>query len=429
MIPRTPPGYTSRPRAASGDDELVLPSTPELPSVFGRYTLTKVLGEGGMARVYLAEKAGPGGFLTESALKVVKRKAGKRSEFVHLLTREAIIGGQLRHPNIVATRDFDQVDGHYYIDMEYVEGRTLEELMRVAKKGDGFPPILALDLVRQLCRGLAYAHAMCDRDGRPLDIIHRDIKPGNIMVSTHGVAKITDFGIAKAAVETGVVTATNVVRGTPLYMSPEQATGQPLDRRSDLFSVGLILFEMLTGKRLFEMKDIVSTMESIARAEIGDAPQKLDAIVPGLGPVFRRLMALHPAARHRDGEELGRDIADLTNRLADAKDLDAETAALASLRKLSTDADARPVQGHRQPAPTLPDSMPRADISLTNLDRIDASNASDYLPADSLEPMPELGPDGEETIPYLDPVIRRTGLNLKAVLDSVADGDSASDDE
>ena len=374
-----------------------------------------------MARVYLAEKTGPGGFLTESALKVVKRKAGKRSEFVNLLTREAIIGGQLRHPNIVATRDFDQVDGHYYIDMEYVEGRTLEELMRVAWKGDGFPPILALDLVRQLCRGLAYAHALADREGRPLDIIHRDIKPGNIMISTHGVAKITDFGIAKAAVETGVVTATNVVRGTPLYMSPEQATGQPLDRRSDLFAVGLILYEMLTGKRLFEMKDIVSTMESIARAEIGEAPERLDKIVPGVARVFRRLMALHPAARHRDGEELGRDIADLTNRLADAQGLEVEVAAIASLRKLSTDADAKPVTPPRQPAPTLIDSLPRAGIALSNLDQIDASNASDYLPADSLEPIDNLhDPDSEETIPYLDPVIRRTSLNLRAVLESAS---------
>ncbi len=402
---------------------MVLPSTAELPTTFGRYKLTKVLGEGGMARVYLAQKAGPGGFLTESALKIVKRKAGRRSEFVQLLTREAIIGGQLRHPNIAATRDFDQVDGHYYIDMEYVEGRTLEELMRVAKKGDGFPPILALDLVRQLCRGLAYAHAMCDRDGRPLDIIHRDIKPGNIMVSHHGVAKITDFGIAKAAVETGVVTATNVVRGTPLYMSPEQATGQPLDRRSDLFSVGLILYEMLTGTRLFEMRDIISTMESIARAEIGDAPVLLSGIVPGLGPVFRKLMALHPAARHRDGEELGRDIADVTNRLADAHDIEPDAAAAEALRQLTTDADARPVQPDRHPAPTLPDSLPRADISLFKLDQIDASNASDYM-HDSIPPLDSgADPDGLETLPYLDPVIRRTALNLKAVLDSVAETD------
>lgn len=403
---------------------MVLPSQNDLPAAFGRYELLSVLGEGGMARVYLATKSGPGGFKTESALKVVKRKAGRRSEFVQLLTREAIIGGQLRHPNIVATRDFDVVDGHYYIDMEYVEGRTLEDLLRVAWKGRGgrpprgFPPVLAMDLARQVCRGLAYAHAMADRSGKPLDIIHRDIKPGNIMVSNHGVAKITDFGIAKAAVETGVVTATNVVRGTPLYMSPEQATGQPLDHRSDLFSLGLILYEMLTGERLFEMKDIVSTMESIARAEIGDAPQRLDKLVPGLGPVFRKLMSLYPNRRQADGDELSAELGELTNRLAEAEEMDADRAALASLRKLSTDAEAEPVAPKKGPTPTIPDAEPaRASISLASLDRIDASNISSYLPKE-----PE--PDDVETKPFLDPVIRRTGLNLKTVLGD-DDGDPA----
>ncbi|MCO4771557.1 MAG: serine/threonine protein kinase [Deltaproteobacteria bacterium] len=398
---------------------MVLPSTNDLPQAFGRYELLSVLGEGGMARVYLATKSGPGGFKTESALKVVKRRAGRRSEFVQLLTREAIIGGQLRHPNIVATQDFDQVDGHYYIDMEYVEGKTLEDLLRAAWRGKngrpprGFPPILALDIARQLCRGLGYAHAMADRSGKPLNIIHRDIKPGNIMISTHGIAKITDFGIAKAAVETGVVTATNVVRGTPLYMSPEQATGQPLDHRSDLFSLGLIFYEMLTGKRLFEMKDIVSTMESIARAEIGDAPERLDVIVPGLGPVFRRLMSLSPSSRHPDGDSLGSQLAELSNRLADLHDLDIDKAAMASLRGLSTDAESQPVK--KSPAPTLEDSEPvRADISLASLDRIDASNISSYLPKPHAE---EEDPDTAETLPYVDPVIRRTALNLSAVLD------------
>jgi len=394
---------------------VVLPSQSDLPQTFGRFELQSVLGEGGMARVYLATKSGPGGFKTESALKVVKRRAGKRSEFVDLLTREAIIGGQLRHPNIVATQDFDQVDGHYYIDMEYVEGRTLEALMRVAWKGRrgrparGFPPILALDLVRQLCRGLGYAHAMTDRSGKPLDIIHRDIKPGNIMVSNHGIAKITDFGIAKAAVETGVVTATNVVRGTPLYMSPEQATGQTLDHRSDLFSVGLILYEMMTGKRLFEMKDIVSTMESIARAEIGDAPNVMDAIVPGIAPVFRRLMSLNPSARHPDGDTLGQAIGELTSRLADVHDIDIDAAAMESLNHLSTAADVMPVK--IGPAVTLEDSEPiRAGISLASLARIDASNISSYLPKDQYDP------DATETMPYVDAVIRRTALNLSAVL-------------
>ena len=389
---------------------LVLPSPSDLPVDFGRYRLQRVLGEGGMARVYLSEKSGPMGFSTHVALKIVKRKAGKRSEFVSLLTREAVIGGFLRHPNIVATLDFDQVEGHYYIAMEYVEGRSMEDLIRAARRRkEPFPPLLALDIVVQMCRGLAYAHSLCDRDGKPLNIIHRDVKPGNIMVSTHGVAKITDFGIAKASVETGVVTATNVVRGTPVYMSPEQATGRPLDHRSDLFALGLILFEMLTGRRLFEMKDIVSTMESIARAQIGGAPEDLDAIVPGLGSTFRRLMQLHPRARHGDAGELGEELTEHARGLARLSSDDAW--ATASVRaQLQTLSDAvGDGEGTRERTPTVQSTGARIPADLASIEEMDGSHIRELVERD-------LAPnDRNETLPWLDPVIRRTAVLLAAV--------------
>lgn len=381
----------------------------------------RVLGEGGMARVYLTEKTGPMGFSTHIALKIVKRKAGRRSEFVSLLTREAVIGGFLRHPNIVATLDFDQVDGHYYIAMEYVEGKTLEDLIRAARKREEpFPALLALDLIVQMCRGLGYAHSLCDREGKALNIIHRDIKPGNIMVSTHGVAKITDFGIAKASVETGVVTATNVVRGTPLYMSPEQATGRPLDHRSDLFAVGLILFEMLTGRRLFEMKDIVSTMESIARAQIGSAPEDLDAIVPGLGPVFRRLMQLHPKARHNDAVELGEELAACAQSLLKQSSDDAW--ATASVREqLNTLNEAATDTPSDERTPTQPSTGARIGVDLASIEEMDGSHIRDLVEQKSDK--------DQETLPWLDPVIRRTAVLLKAVDAEAIEGEPPVQDD
>ena len=374
-----------------------------------------------MARVYRSEKSGPMGFATEVALKIVKRKAGKRSEFVSLLTREAVIGGFLRHPNIVATLDFDQVDGHYYIAMEFVEGHTLEHLIKAANKsGRGFPPLLGLDIIQQICRGLSYAHSLADRTGKRLDIIHRDIKPGNIMVSNHGVAKITDFGIAKAAVETGVVTATNVVRGTPLYMSPEQATGRPLDFRSDLFSVGLILYEMMTGKRLFEMKDIVSTMESIARAEIGEAPAVVDAIVPGLGGILRRLLQLHPMARYDDAEEIEVEIAELSIALANTTSEDAPSLR-ESLKALTTDAFPPAVPGP-SPTPTVVDTdnrIPVDALSLDEMDGVDIRRMAEEAAAEAADKATAAlrDSDDQETVPFLDPVIRRTFLGLRQVID------------
>ena len=391
----------------------MLPNRADLPTEFGRYELVDVLGEGGMARVYLAQRTGPMGFQTDLALKIVRRRAGKKSEFVSLLTREAVIGGFLRHPNIVATVDFDQVDGHYFIGMEYVEGHALEDLMKIAKRERGaFPPLLALDIMQQVCRGLSYAHRLRDRQGRPLNIIHRDIKPGNIMVSKHGVAKITDFGIAKASVETGVVTATNVVRGTPLYMSPEQATGRSLDFRSDLFSVGLILHEALTGKRLFEMRDIVSTMENIARAEIGTAPEEVDAIVPGIGRLLRRLLQLHPKARFDDAEEVEYALADLANHMAGADDNAGETSLREILRALTTSSSHEPVEAHRTPrTPTMAISDPRIDIDEGTLGDLDGSAIRSMA---SLERAGDAD-WGAVTIPFGDPVIRRTSALLKAV--------------
>ena len=390
-----------------------------------------VLGEGGMARVYRAEKSGPMGFATEVALKIVKRKAGKRSEFVSLLTREAVIGGFLRHPNIVATLDFDQVDGHYYIAMEFVEGNTLEDLIKTAWREGRFPPLLALNISQQVCRGLSYAHNLCDRNGKRLEIIHRDIKPGNIMVSNHGVALITDFGIAKAAVETGVVTATNVVRGTPLYMSPEQATGRPLDFRSDLFSVGLILYEMLMGARLFEMKDIVSTMESIARAEIGSAPEDVDKVVPGVGAVLRRLLQLHPLARYDDAEEVEGSLAELAEAVEDSG---VETPSVrASLKALTTSAGLDPAPS-KPPTPTLADSeasrIPVDAESLAELDGAVVRQMAEEAELKAAEQAAAKAAEADEleTIPWLDPVIRRTALELHKVIDGPPPEQAESDE-
>jgi len=389
-----------------------------------------------MARVYRAEKTGDMGFSTDVALKVVmKHHPREDSEFVKLLTREALIGGLMSHPNIVKTQDFSQVDGHYYIAMDCVEGGALERLLLKSKLKENIKRriYVALEVVQQTCRGLSYAHTLCDRGGRPLGVIHRDIKPGNILLSRHGVVKITDFGIAKAAVETGVVTATNVVRGTPLYMSPEQATGSPMDHRSDLFTVGLILYELLTGRRLFEMKDIVSTMESIARAHIGDAPDEVEGLVPGLGDVLRRLLQRKPGDRYGDAEEVEFAIAELAEGLSLPGELLGEPSLRDSLRAFAADpGESLYGTGSRQAVVTEEDTGARIPVDLETLDRMDVAELREIVEnvvaapgstAASLNVIsppafPEVDQDDDEraTEPFLDPVVRRTSAMLSRVL-------------
>ncbi|HCP47452.1 MAG TPA: hypothetical protein DIU15_15530 [Deltaproteobacteria bacterium] len=306
--------------------------------------------------------------------------------------------------------------------------------MRAAgRTGQPFPALLGLDILQQICRGLSYAHNLRDRVGRPLELIHRDLKPGNILVSSHGVVKITDFGIAKAAVETGVVTATNVVRGTPLYMSPEQATGQALDHRSDLFTLGLVLYEMLTAKRLFEMKDIVSTMENIARAQIGDAPDQVDAVVPGIGDVLRRLLQLKPRNRFGDAREVELAVADLARPLMPAGDHYGENSSLRhSLRALSLAAENEGITPHRKVEATQRVDPGAADgvdgeripYEKETIDRMDGSEIRERVEeeastqrtmtlaeADLLE-----AEDSTAATEHADPVIRRTSAMLRQVM-------------
>ncbi len=274
-----------------------------LPEQVGPYRLVRQLGSGSMATVSLAEQAGPSGFRKSVALKIIKPEYAGDETFIKMLMREAAIGGLLRHPNIVQTLSFEQYDGAYVLVLEYVRGKTVEELL--ADVTGGLEPSKALDIAVQTCRALAYAHSLCDDDGNPLVIVHRDLKPANLMLSRHDVVKIMDFGIARATASWAALTAQGIVRGTPSYMSPEQVLGKQLDGRSDLFSLGTIVFEMLTGEVLFTAPSMLKVMERVARVEVRDAFERCDTILPGSGAVLQRVLAPHPGDRYEDADGLG----------------------------------------------------------------------------------------------------------------------------
>ena len=236
----------------------------DLPVRFGRYRITGILGSGGMARVFKAELEGSAGFRKAVALKVIHRSILQSDDkLVSALMNEARLGALLHHQNLLETYDVGEVDGRHFIALEYVDGLTLNRFLETV----GPPPLSAcLELGCQMAQGLDAAHSI-RIDGRPAALVHRDLKPSNVMLNRQGVVKILDFGIAKAFVGRTGSTETGVVKGTPMYMSPEQAQGKALDGRSDLFSLGAILYELVTGRRLFFGPTVVAVMLHIVDVE------------------------------------------------------------------------------------------------------------------------------------------------------------------
>ena len=277
----------------------------DLPVRFGRFVLRGLLGEGAMGRVFRAELTGPSGFRKPTAVKVMRKSIGADAEeYRQALVKEARIGAMLKHRNIVEVYDFGEIGRYPFISMELVDGVGLDRIL----KAGPLPASQALDLGIQLCAGLDNAHCGVSIDGRPSPVVHRDLKPSNILLDQDGLVRIMDFGIAKAAIVSGIVTATGMTRGTPSYMSPEQVRGKAVDGRSDLFAVGIVLFEMLTGQQLFRGRTLLETLNLIAAVEARLArPAFLapaEAVVPGMAGVLRRCLRADPDKRFRRARDM-----------------------------------------------------------------------------------------------------------------------------
>lgn len=259
----------------------------------GRYEIIGELGRGAMGVVYKAKDPTIGRTVALKTLRLDVH-GPDTAEMMRRFQNEARAAGVLSHPNIVTIYDAGECDGIFYIAMEFIEGTTLHELMAQQHM---LPTEDVIRYSRQICKGLDYAHSH--------GIVHRDVKPANIMITANGTVKIMDFGIAKAG---GSMTSTGQVLGTPNYMSPEQVKGRPLDGRSDLFSFGVILYEMLTGEKPFTGQNVTTIIYKIVN-EHPIAPRDLDVTVhPGLSAIVTRVLAKSPEDRYQSGAELVRDL-------------------------------------------------------------------------------------------------------------------------
>lgn len=300
------------PAHAAGTEAPVSAATaekvPEFPQVFGRYVLLAPIAAGGMAEVFLADMVGPLGFRRRVALKRIHRHLGSEAAFIRSFIDEARVGAQLRHPNIVTTRDLQLVDGQPCLEMDYVEGGHLGMVIHRAQlRRQPLPYAFVLDLARQLARGLAFAHTACDPRGRPLELIHRDIKPSNLLLGFDGVLRLVDFGIARASNNLSH-THPDTVKGSLAYMSPEQARAErQLGPATDLFSVGAVLFELLTRQRLYPADGVGLLLALVARGPTADTLKPLLALPAEQQPlvkVVQKLLAVEVQERIPSAIEL-----------------------------------------------------------------------------------------------------------------------------
>ena len=283
----------------------------DLPVPFGRFTITQVLGAGGMARVFRAEMGSSFGVGKPVALKVLRPMAPHEGrERVRDLRTEARIGAALRHRNIVETYDIGEENGQPFIALEFVDGLTLQQLLE-----DGGPPphAVMLEIAQQIAAGLHAAHRT-SVDGQELGLVHRDLKPANVMIDRQGVVKLMDFGVAKSRRRewNGTTTQLGRVKGTPMYMSPEQARGLSVDARSDLFPLGAILYELVTGHRLFVGTSIPSVLMRVMCVE-GLLEQDAEFLLlrreqPKLAAVIARCLRVRPQERFESAGEVAKQL-------------------------------------------------------------------------------------------------------------------------
>jgi eukaryotic-like serine/threonine-protein kinase len=290
-----------------------------MPSRFGKYTLIRKLATGGMAELFLAIQKSVAGFEKLLVIKRILPSMNQDRAFIEMLLHEARIAATLSHPNIVQIFDVGQHEHQYFIAMEHVHGEDLRSIVRQMKKKGvlEFPLEHALAIVLGMCAGLSYAHEKHELDGSALNIVHRDISPQNVVVTFTGDVKIVDFGIAKSdsrGPDSREQTKSGKLKGKVPYMSPEQARGDHIDARSDVFSTGVMLFELTTGKRLFKGQSEYETLRLICEREY-PRPSDVRPDYPiDLEPIVMKALAKNVEDRYQSAREMQADIEDFVRR-------------------------------------------------------------------------------------------------------------------
>ena len=292
-------------------------ASESFPRRFGSYTLHELIAQGGMAAVYLATSAGAEGFEKRVALKVIHPEFSEDETFVRALVEEAKISVLLTHVNICQVFDLGRVGGTYFIAMEYIDGIDASRLIEQSRKTNRPIPIeAALYIVAEICQALDYAHKKRGDDGAPIGIVHRDVSPQNVLVGRAGEVKLIDFGVAKAS-SRRQVTQAGVIKGKYFYMAPEQAVGDSLDSRTDVFGAGAVLYELLTGALLYDGKDgVQELLEKIRRGQYVSPQKRRPDLAPELCAIVDKALATDPRERFSSANTFATALMQYLNQIA-----------------------------------------------------------------------------------------------------------------
>ena len=298
------------------------PALPQAGELYGKYQLVEKIATGGMAEIFRAVSTSISGFKKEVAVKRILPHLSCDAEFVSLFIDEAKLTVSLSHGNIVQVFDFGRIDSNYYLAMEYVAGRDLTDvLIKQSRRQHGVPVPIALFIIKEILRGLEYAHTRRGSDGVALGIVHRDVSPHNVLLSYDGEVKLTDFGIAKARTRVSL-TRPGVVVGKFAYMSPEQARGREVDARSDVYSAGITLYETLTGRRLFHSDDPARVLAKVRDPNVAPPSKYAPSLSGRIDHLVMTALAASPSERFPScrafGTAVERELALIAPELSDA---------------------------------------------------------------------------------------------------------------
>jgi serine/threonine-protein kinase len=335
-----------------------------------------------MAEIYLARAQGPEGFSKDVAIKVVRSFLASDPQFVQMFIAEARLASRLNHANVVQIFDFGKHEDTYYLAMEYVRGVSLWDLrQRCRQQGVPFPPLLAAEIGAQVARGLHYAHTLSER-GQRLGVVHRDVTPHNVLLSFDGAVKLTDFGIAKAQT---THTAPGMLKGKFAYMAPEQARGDVVDARTDVFALGIVLWELLTGGRLFDGDSDLAVLRAVEQSLIAP-PSRLNPDVPQeLSNVVMKALARPPPERFQTAFELEKALTTFVLRTAQTMEDSSIALFLRQLYRAEIEADERPGTPAQGAA-----AGSRVTDELANGDTVAVDRSKQHAAAELLQPQPTM---------------------------------------